>query len=95
MVMGFISGFSLANHSVAETSTRETKHHIQRVGELRFIMPAGPEDLTFQALSLKQRDYRGFVFFFNFYFIFKLYNIVLVLPNIETNPPQVYPRFPS
>ena len=32
-----------------------------------------------------------FVFnFFKFYFIFKLYNIVLVLPNIEMNPPQVY-----
>ena len=27
--------------------------------------------------------------------IFKLYNIVLVLPNIEMNPPQVYPRSPS
>ena len=25
-----------------------------------------------------------------FYFIFKLYNIVLVLPNIEMNLPQVY-----
>ena len=35
-----------------------------------------------------------FVFcFFKFYFIFKLYNIVLVLPNIEMNPPQV-PAFP-
>ena len=31
-------------------------------------------------------------FFFKFYFIFKLSNIVLVLPNIEMNPPQVYPR---
>ena len=29
-----------------------------------------------------------FFFFFNFYFIFKLYNIVLVLPNIEMNLPQ-------
>ena len=28
-------------------------------------------------------------FFFKFYFIFKLYNIVLGLPNIEMNPPQV------
>ena len=36
-----------------------------------------------------------FLFFFKFYFIFKLYNIVLVLPNIEMNPPQVYPRSPS
>ena len=34
----------------------------------------------------------GFIFF---YFIFKLYNIVLVLPNIKMNPPQVYPCSPS
>ena len=33
--------------------------------------------------------------FFSFYFIFKLYNIVLVLPNIEMNPPQVYVCSPS
>ena len=33
------------------------------------------------------------LFFFNF--IFKLYNIVLVLPNIKMNPPQVYMCFPS
>ena len=34
-----------------------------------------------------------FIYFFSinkFYFIFKLYNIVLVLPNNEMNPPQVY-----
>ena len=30
--------------------------------------------------------------FFKFYFIFKLYIIVLVLPNIKMNPPQVYTR---
>ena len=36
-----------------------------------------------------------FSFFFKFYFIFKLYNIVLVLPNIEMNLPQVYPCSPS
>ena len=35
------------------------------------------------------------LFFFKFYFIFKLYNIVLVLPNIEMNPPQVYMCSPS
>ena len=28
-----------------------------------------------------------------FYFIFKLYNTVLVLPNIEMNPPQVIHDF--
>ena len=31
----------------------------------------------------------------NKFFFFKLYNIVLVLPNIEMNPPQVYMCFPS
>ena len=34
-------------------------------------------------------------FFLKFYFIFKLYNIVLVLPNIEMNLPQVYMCYPS
>ena len=33
--------------------------------------------------------------FFKFYFIFKLYNTVFVLPNIEMNPPQVYMCSPS
>ena len=46
---------------VAETSTQETKHHTQRVGELRFIMPAGPEELTLQPLSPEQRGYRAFI----------------------------------
>ena len=32
---------------------------------------------------------------FKFYFIFKLYNIVLVLQNIKMNPPQVYMCSPS
>ena len=34
-------------------------------------------------------------FFLKFYFIFKLYIIVLVLPNIKMNPPQVYICSPS
>ena len=34
-------------------------------------------------------------FFFKFYFIFKLYIILLVLPNIKMNPPQVYMCSPS
>ena len=34
-------------------------------------------------------------FFFKFYFIFKLYIIVLVLPNIKMNPPKVYLCSPS
>ena len=35
------------------------------------------------------------LFLFLFYFIFKLYSIVLVLPNIEMNLPQVYMCSPS
>ena len=34
--------------TVAETSNWETKHHTQRVGKLRFIMPEGPEGLILQ-----------------------------------------------
>ena len=34
-------------------------------------------------------------YFFKFYFIFKLYNIVLVLPYIKMNPPQTYTCSPS
>jgi len=34
-------------------------------------------------------------FFFFIFFIFKLYIIVLVLPNIKMNPPQVYMCSPS
>ena len=47
--------------NVAETSTWETKHHTQRVGELRFIITAGPEELTPQALSSEQKGYRVFI----------------------------------
>ena len=36
-----------------------------------------------------------FAFFLKFYFIFKLYITVLVLPNIKMNPPQVYMCSPS
>ena len=42
------------------TSTQETKHHTQRVGDLRFITPTSPEELTLQALSPKQKGYRVF-----------------------------------
>ena len=35
------------------------------------------------------------ILFFKFYFIFKLYNIILVLPYIEMNLPQAYTCSPS
>ena len=50
-----------ASRNVAEISTRETKYHTWRAGELRFITLAGPEELTLQALSPEQRGYRVFI----------------------------------
>ena len=43
----------------------------------------------------KQEYFILFIFFLFFNFIFKLYKIVLVLPNIKMNPPQVYMCSPS
>jgi len=44
---------------------------------------------------IKQSCDNFIFYFFQFNFIFKLYIIVLVLPNIKTNPPQVYMCSPS
>ena len=46
-------------------------------------------------LGIKAMTNLDSIFFLLFYFIFELYNIVLVLPNIEMNPPQVYTCSPS
>ena len=45
--------------------------------------------------AMKWWDWMPWSSFILFYFIFKLYNIVLVLPNIEMNLPQVYMCSPS
>ena len=49
------------SRNVPESSDPGTKHHIWKVGELRFIMLVGPEELTHQARSPEQRDYRVFI----------------------------------
>ena len=48
-------------------------------------------------ITEKKKGYFNFVVVvvLLFYFIFKLYNIVLVSPNIKMNPPQVYMCSPS
>ena len=46
--------------------------------------------------QLMQKIYKvKIAIFFKLYFIFKLYNIVLVLPYIKMNPPQAYTCSPS
>ena len=54
--------------------------------------------VTKSQMRMKQIGIHAYInetLFKKFYFIFKLYNIVLVLPNIEMNPPQVYMCSPS
>ena len=45
--------------------------------------------ITLPHNTLKFQNLCFIYLFFKFYFIFKLYIIVLVLPNIKMNPPQV------
>ena len=62
----------------------------QEVARVNNIL--GISDLKWTAMGeFNSDDY----YFILFYFIFKLYIIVLVLPNIKMNPPQVYMRSPS
>ena len=46
------------SRNVAETGNQETKHHTQKIGEHRFLMLVGPEELILQALSSEQGGYR-------------------------------------
>ena len=58
-------------------------HHFD-YSEILLILESMKNQTAFYSLKLIHH------FFFNFYFIFKLYIIVLVLTNIKMNPPQVY-----
>ena len=51
--------------------------------------------LFFKLMNFIYLFYLFLIYFFKFYFIFKLYNIVLVLPYIKMNPPQAYMCSPS
>ena len=51
--------------------------------------------LSDQCKEIEENNRMGKIIFFKFNFIFKLYIIILVLPNIKMNPPQVYMCSPS
>ena len=57
--------------------------------------PGGLQSMELQTIQHYRAILLSFVNIFKFYFIFKLYIIVLVLPNIKMNPPQVYMCYPS
>ena len=72
---------------------QENWHILFISGFLQFILTKYMQ--MYLAYQRNQFLLMNLLYFFKFYFIFKLYNIVLVLPNIEMNPPQVYTCSPS
>src|SRR5574339_316022 len=52
-----------------------------------------PSQYKWLPLNREERD--GYTGYYKCFFFFKLYIIVLVLPNIKMNPPQVYMCSPS
>ena len=78
-----------------ECSNYHTISLISHTGkEMLKILQARVQQYMKHELPNVQAGFIIFIFF-NFYFIFKLYIIVLVLPNIKMNPPQVHMCSPS
>ena len=83
------------------------QHHYSKASILRhsaffIVQLSHPYMTTRKTIALTRKTFVGkvksllFIFFiFNFILFFKLYIIVLVLPNIKMNPPQVYMCSPS
>ena len=71
--------------------TLPTKVHLVKAMLFPVVM-YGCESWTVKKAECQRIDA---FFFFKFYIIFKLYIIVLVLPNIKMNPPQLYMCSPS
>ena len=59
------------------------------------ISGVGMEMPRFKFPRLRRVEVENLHYSFFFFLIFKLYIIVLVLPNIKMNPPQVYMCSPS
>ena len=68
---------------------------INPINERSFICNYKEHWFTVRKLGKQWFNLNSFFFLILFYFIFKLYIIVLVLPNIQMNPPQVYMCSPS
>ena len=81
----------------AEINVKETKETIAKTNKAKswFFERINKIDKPLARLIKKQREEYQIIDLLFFYFIFKLYIIVLVLPNIKMNPPQVYMCSPS
>ena len=81
---------------------KSLQHHSSKASILWFstffiVQLSHPYMTTGKTIALTRRTFVGKVMslLFKFYFIFKLYITVLVLPNIKMNLPQVYMCSPS
>ena len=102
----FSSVQSLSHSTLWDPTNRSTPglpvHHQLRsslkLTSIKSVMPSSHLILCHPLLLLPPipPSIRVFsFFFFQFYFIFKLYITVLDLPNVKMNPPQVYMCSPS
>ena len=88
-------------HSIQNDSVEQLERGCVHVAHWTTWEPQRPtenEDIDFFFSFIYFFFKGGFLFiylFFKFYFIFIFYIIVLVLPNIKINPPQVYMCSPS
>ena len=80
------------HHSLKASVLRCSAFFIVQLSHL-YVTTGNTIALTTWILLAKRHLY--FFFFLNFILFFKLYIIVLVLPNIKMNPPQVYICSPS
>ena len=96
---GILNMLKYSNSAIFPKSPNKIREQInmKSVNPGHLVSEIAPEKLFH--FSVPQFIYFFFQFlnpiFFFFNFIFKLYIIVLVLPNIKMNPPQVYMCSPS
>ena len=74
---------------------RKQQHSSARFGSMYTKIGMIQRRLAWPLRKDDTQIHEAFHIFFKFYSIFKLYKIVLVLPNIKMNPPQVYMCSPS
>ena len=101
LVIHTVKGFGIVNKAEIDVFWNSLAFSmIQRmlaiwslIKEINLVANVSPEYESYN-VSVKKLLF-FFCIFFKFYFIFKLYITVLVLPNIKMNPPQVYMCSPS
>ena len=103
VVIQKIRGFSLVNEAEAGIKIAGRNINNFRYADNTTLMAESKEELKSLLMKVKEESEKVVLklniqktkIMASFFFIFKLYIIVLVLPNIKMNPPQVYVCSPS